>query len=459
MKNILIFIIAVISVKPFSLAQQVESVVTDINSTFPYNYEEKTRVMEHTNHTSVVFIDSLGSTYIVVGHDFNYANPAVPCAPFYKKELPTGLVISDMKHITNPFWFCGSENGYGIYGRLTLTSNYYSIYSMHIFSVLAVNNLKKFSIATNMSDSLHQRIFAIGEISNQSTIQPCIVELDVQGQGYTGFEPYIYAKTDILEPIDDIDLVNNIVVVATRDMNAPSPIVTLRFSDIETMLTGVEIDYKWQFVLSSQDHVRGKVHIVNINNKFIEVCYTKFNDSSNRYTLCLHRINLNDLMNGITNSIISQEIDIDIGEEIFDITYDAQREVLILLLDKDNISSVFLHTLPNETLTYGAIRLASPNGDRFFSIDTVQHFYALADRMYEAWGGTKRFMQAYSYNGSIEKSCYLDTELRVSIVYPIKIKKLYEPLERFIGTRTYLSNQNPWEPLPVDRECYKYTTK
>ena len=434
---------------PFVCTAQISSLKYNISSSFPDVIESKTRVLEHSSHNSFVFIDTLDTTYICHNPDL-YLDPYTNLFYFYKKRLPLKIEISDMENVFHSAWYCGSINNEGVYGEIYWNSNYYITQRVHIFKLPEVNNLRKFTIATQMIDPQQRRLFAIGETYPSGKLQSYIMECETQGS--QAFGTYNYAQMSDSEFVDDVALVEDNVVFATRDYRSRFSKVNLRISNVEQMLAGSEIDKQWRFQLEYYEHVYGRVFITHLNSTDIGVCYIKYNEKQDVYILCIHKININDLYSNIT-TFISQEIVIPKGEEILDIKFDDNKEVLIVLLDKDNIQSIFIHATPYNLLAPGFLCLESTDEERFFSLDTIQPHYLIPDRMYEAWGGNKCFIQRFTTDGEIQGSCFPYYKRYVNNAL-IKILKEPSPLDRLNGYRLFDFEELPWQQDIESRECF-----
>ena len=242
------------------------------------------------------------------------------------------------------------------------------------------------------------------------------------------------------------------MVFTTRDIVSNFVYVNLRVLNILNGLSNSLIDAKWRFVLPANEAVYGNVYIEYLEEGCFEVCYIKYT-YNDEYVLCLHCINLNDMLAGVNNNIVSQEISIEKGEFIQDIVYDRVEKVLIVMMDKDEDHSVFLHTLPLANYSYPAIRLESAIYDRYFSIDTMASFIFNPGRKYQAWGGTKCFEQEFTTNGVVLESCIPFVEVKARCVDPIKIEKIDDPLDRNVGTRFLIWDHKETEVGAIFSNC------
>lgn len=124
------------------------------------------------------------------------------------------------------------------------------------------------------------------------------------------------------------------------------------------------------------------------------------------------------------------------------------------MLDKEENHSVFLHTVPKMNISYPVVRLESDEGDRYFSIDTMASYNFNPGRKYQAWGGTKCFVQEFTTNGEVPASCIPIKEVKAICVSPIKIVKIDDPLTRSVGTRNLMWEYNEPETGAVYSNCY-----
>lgn len=309
---------------------------------------------------------------------------------------------------------------------------------IYMFFYPDMDRIEKLTVDYDIANPNYRAVFAIGVThpENSSMEQTHIMVLENSAMGIGEFGAYPFATPDIKEHIDDLALVDDYIVYATRDSRDDHSMVNLRLSKTSNILLSTEIDMQWQFVLGAGEVVYGKVFVIQLRNYFFEVCYVKYVPATNCYVLCLHRIFLYDLLNGI-NSAVSQEIPVERGELIQDITYELEKEVLVVLLDKDENSSVFLHTNPNKMTPYSTVRLETRALERYFSIDTVNHIYMGPNPMYQAWGGNRRFMQSFTTMGAIGPTCLDYSTVMALVVNPIKIIQDKVPLVRDEGTRNY----------------------
>ncbi len=306
-------------------------------------------------------------------------------------------------------------------------------------------------MASQMNDPYQRRMFAIGESYQSDITQTYILELDVQGTSVSGFGPFNYAKMLDKETVDDVALVNEMVVFSTRDHNSTSSKVNLRISNVENMLTGSEIDVQWRLRLHSYESVCGRVFVTHLNDKDVCVSYIKYNDNTGEYYMCLNRINLDEIFDSYYRYPI-QEMLIPKGEEILDIKYDENKKVLVLLLDKENRQSVFIQALPYLTEAYGATRIETEEGERYFSIDTLQEYYPVFNHSYEAWGGNKCFIQSYADDGTVINSCYPFYKQDVLLLEGY-LKTATRTLPRGIENRYFEFEEIPMVQSTGLREC------
>lgn len=438
-----------------NLFAQEESIKTNVGSIFPVTIEENTRVMDYMNNFALTFINAMGTPYLLDREEYAYVGTS-PILVVNMFPLPSGLNISELRKKSVVPWFCGEWSGMGLYGRMFLNLNYIQTpNSYFLFTLPDMNNLRKFAIATNMVDPYHQRMFAIGE-TNSAPPNTHIVELELQGTGISELSPYVYAPLDSQEYLDDMEIVAEYVVFATRDYRANRSRINLRLSQVENVLAGTDIDSQWQLLYGEARSVIGKVFITRLDNNAIKdfgISYIAYDNLIGQYYLYIHKLSLGDVFsNG--NTVVSQRMVIPKGEEIVDIKYDDVNEVLIVLLEKENICSVFLHTCPYKTTNYSAVRLESSSEEKYYSIDTLKTLYSGAERQYVAWGGNKSLTQKFHYGGSVDSSCLSQSELNVEIVNPIMFKERKDTLVRHMGIRNRYVNNDIWMYDYENRDCY-----
>lgn len=451
MKRIILVISILLCCITVSYGQAI-SVKASVAPIFPNVHEEETKVLKFIGPFSMIYIDSLDSTFLCETRDFNYFNAIY--SAFMKCPIPNNSKISDM-YTPNYYtvWLCGKDglSGKGLYAFLDPSnlSMYPQTFSMYYLPDM--HELNKLILANIGTYPFDLRMFAIGttEIDHNRHI----LDLNVMGSGYSPTLPYNYATVGSNEYLDDLELVEAYVVFATRDVGPNSINVNLRVMDIWNGLSNTDIDTRWSFMMSADETVYGKVFVEDLGESYFEVCYIKYSEK-NGYVLCMHRINLVDMLFGI-NTIISQEIPVKKGEFIQDIVYDRVERVLIFLMDNNMLNSTFIHTVPEKNYNYSAVRLDTPINDRYFSIDTMASYSSNPGRMYQAWGGTRCFEQKFATDGMIMESCIPYDEIKVNYVDPIKIEKITDPLTRNVGDRYFYFEQKSLESNVIWSNCFE----
>lgn len=449
MKRILL-IISVLSCSVTSVFGQLISVKADASPIFPHVFEEKTKVVKYVGPYSILYFDSLDTTYMCEIRDFNYY--ILNYTLMSRWRLPFQAKISDMYTPNNSYvWYGGKDffGGNGIYGWMSPSNSFYPATSLvRACSLYDMDELKEIAVINNGSGIPDFRMFAIG-----STLQDHNTHVIDLGDPTLYTLSYNYATVNSYEYLDNLEIVEGHVVFTTRDIVSNSVYINLRVLDVLNGLSNSLIDAKWRFILPTNEDVYGNVYIEYLEEGCFEVCYIKYNYNDG-YVLCLHRINLDDMMAGVNNSIISQEISIKKGEFIQDIVYDSVEKVLIVMMDKDKNHSVFLHTVPKKTVNYPVIRLESDYGDRYFSIDTMASYSYSPGRMYQAWGGTKCFEQRFATEGLVLDSCIPFEEVKAICVDPVRIEEINDPLTRSVGTRSLNWDYKDTETGGVYSNCF-----
>ncbi len=455
MKNKSLITIVLIAIS-FSSSAQYFSIKSNVSSYFPNTFEEHTRVMYYHDDYALTFIDSLGAPYIIARLPYVYLG-LTPTLVHFKMPLPNRLVFSEMKKVNVTPWFCGSQNGNGVYGRIS--TNIYNLFSptnVTWAKLSDMNNLKRHEYIRQMLDPYHRRVYAIGE-TNTPQYRTHIVELEILGINIHENDPYLYATAHEKEYFNDLKLIADHIIYTTRDDRRDNYPVNLRLSQIENVLAGTEIDTQWQFNLdTTMESVIGEVFITRLETggPFFEVSYIKYNSRIDKYILCMHKIILDDLLNLVCNTIVSQELVIPKGEEILDIKCDETYQVLFVLMQKDDNRSVFYHTSPYKNNNYMAVRLESSAGEKYYSIDTLMASFFSTDPYYVAWGGNKTITQEFTTDGAIHQSCLSSSEEEVTIVEPIKITKKIDRLVRNVGRRDLFYEDHDWTYSLETRDCY-----
>ena len=450
----LLFIISILLQFTTSVYGQIISLKADVSPAFTTVYEDQTKVLKYVGPFTVLYFDSLGSRFMCELQDFNYYNSSY--AIFNKWPIPFNLKISDMYTPNyNYVWFCGKigNSGNGMYGWIN--PNFSLLYSqyMYAYSLSDMTELKKMTMANIGTNPPDLRMFAIGTTSPGHNTHI----LDLYHLSNPSL-PYNYATVNSNEYLDNLELVGDRVVFATRDIDPNNTYVNLRVMETTNGLSNSSIDTKWRFLLPTDVDIYGDVFLKYLENDWFEVCYIKYSFKDG-YVLCLHRIVLGDMLSGVNNTMICQEIPLEKGEFIQDLVYDRVERVLVLLMDKDNNHSVFLHTLPDNTVNYPVIRLESDIDDRYFSIDTLNSYSYCPARMYQAWGGIKCFEQRIGTGGSILNTCIHQNETKATSVDPIVIEGISNTLPRNVGSRTLYQDNEKQNLSGTISNCFIDETK
>lgn len=456
MKNKSLIIFALTAISSVSSAQ-VYSEKSNVNSVIPNTVDYHTRVMDYKDNIALTYIDSMGNPFLVNRYTYAYLGLS-PSLLLDYLHLPSGLIISEMEKRSLTPWFSGSLNGKGVYGRFTLSQigstspNFY-----HILRLPDMSNVKSLEITPYiMLDPIHRRVFAIGETSFL-LYRTHIIELEITGSNNIHeTDPYLYGTPNSNEFFDDLKLIDDYVIYTTRDFRSDKNPVNLRMSQIENVLTGNQIDFQWQILFDSTESVYGKVFITRLDESIgpeFEVSYIKYNNKNDNYLLCMHKFNLADLLNGIFSTIVSQEIVISKGKEIVDIKYDNTHQVLLLLLNKNENQSFFIHASPYKKSNYAATQLKAPEGDVYYSIDTLMNLWTSPGRYYVAWGGNKTFTQQFLTGGTIQQTCLTPSEVFVNRK-KTTISIARDVLTRHNGTRDVTTGEEYWMFDYENRDCY-----
>lgn len=355
------------------------------------------------------------STYYMRYNDSSYF-----CSILYPNTVPTMMmsnkilmpqdfVVTDMKKFYYYQGFIGSYQGVGMFGRAV--SYYYTAgNSIFIFKLPAVDVLTR--IATHAvifeEDKLVKaKAFATGEKAiGQNAIQSYLLEFIADGVGETG--PYLYAPlyynsvTREKETADDVIIIDNKVIFATRDTRTTHAPVNLRISDTTSALTHSEIGTQWQLWLPASQKVISELRLLYLDHDdYFVLAYIVFDQNSNAYYLCTNRIKLSDLLS-LNNTIVSHKIKI--GSEcinLVDAIYETNANTMVILLNGNNMSELY-HIDPYSSSSSTTIVLDYPDGN-LYSIDTVGDHENID--MYVAMGDSTFFSQDISNGIAIDYSC------------------------------------------------------
>ena len=450
MKRIFVLTIIALVQCEVSMQGQVISVKADFSTVFPSVYKEKTKVVKGFGGYSLVYLDSLGSTSICVTPDFNYSY--FIGSSLDKRQIPYNSTISDL-YKNFYIWFGGKYGltGEGMYGWIIPTV-YPTIQQFHMFYLSEIDEVKEIAVANIGNTPPILRMFAIG--ATEPNRNRHIMELDVVVPGVSPTSPYQYATVNAGEYLDKIAIVDDYVVYTTRVINNGCTSANLRVMTTVNGLSDPLIDNRWQILQSPDETICGKVFVTYLEDRYFEVCYIKYLHDLNKYVLCLNRIKLDEMLIGVNTSTISQEIQVGSEESIQDIVYDPHEHVMVLLLEKEGDRSVFLHTEPNLTVNYYAVRLESAINECYYSIDTMATYTYNPARMYQAWGGTKCFEQRFATVGTISESCIPYEKINVKSVDPIKTNGIDDELPREVGKRNIWGQDQETEHFIFQSNCF-----
>ncbi len=238
-----------------------------------------------------------------------------------------------------------------------------------------------------------------------------------------------------MEIVDDVIIVEDYVVFATRDYRPTSLPVNLRISDTNDVLGNSDIDNQWRFYLYDYESIASEVRLLLLNKYEFVLAYIVYNSKYDNYHLCTHKINLSDFLQGV-NTIISHEVEIDKRcSNLVDLIYEPDVQTMVILLNGEKVSELY-HADPFLTTTSTIYKL-DHRGKSLYSIDTIGNYYLLNSDMYVAIGDSTLFYQDISNGSVIEESCLTITPVRYILQDQPEIEFVNDPLERYQDFRNY----------------------
>lgn len=388
------------------------------------------------------------SSYYCIMH---YPVIALPSPNSTKIQIPQDFVITDFKELWYRSAFIGSYQGVGMYGW----AGYYNyapqpINFFQLIKLPAVDQLTRtayYMVSNgeydfNKACSIGDRRVSFG-VSRQSYILDYFVDVGSQ------MGPYYYAplaydpSTGEQEIADDVIIIDNYVVVATRDSRSDHAPVNLRISDTSELLSAnPEIDFQWQFLLPSYENVVSEIRMIPIKKDIFVLAYTIFDDIRSDYFLCTHLISLYDFLSGY-NTIVSHEISsVKQCPNLIEMVYEPDVNTMIILLNGNEKSELY-HVDPITATSTIASKLDYPNG-LLHSLDVIQQYFSSNADKYMAMGDSVLFFQDISNGINIDYSCLQISPVKYFLVDPPSIDLFLDPLERYSDQKTYAQiSKNP----------------
>ena len=383
------------------------------------------------------------STYYIRYNDSAYLGNTVYVTAYYtpistKLTLAQDFVITDFKKFYSNLGFIGSFGGTGMYGW-AVSTNHPTSNQFYIFKLPEIKRLTRIEtiLASNQSIGFQVKAFAIGDKSEVASDGPtisCILEFYARGNG--AFMPYYYAPLAI-DPVtyhqeiaDDVTIIDDYVIYATRDTRDAHSMVNLRISDTNQVLQNTSIDSQWRFAVPNYHKVVSelRLHPLNDGNGEFILAYVVQDTQTVKYYLCTHKIKLSDLFAGY-NTVVYSLIPID--EEctnLVDVIYEPDVYTLVFLLNGSGESRL-CHVEPYST-GYPATILDYPDGE-LTSIDTIGSYPSANLDMYVAAGGDRFFSQDISSGIAIDRTCLTLKKREIKQLDPLVVKKSYDPISRF----------------------------
>ena len=440
MKNKTLFVIFLVAFASNTVTAQIISVRATMSPSNSTLIGSESCIGFHYDNRSSYYMRYNDTSYLCCA-----LNTAItlPAPSSLKISMPQDFIISDFKKFRNFQGFIGSYEGSGMFGLIynidILTTNL----TIQTFKLPAVDRLNRIDVgfSSYYSSGTHYmtKAFSIGEKSIPSTYfsQSYLLEFYAEGCGYYDSYKYVPLACDPLtgagERADDVIIVDDYVIFATRDTRTGHEPINLRISDTSDVIGNSEIDYQWQLILPKEEHPVGKLRLIPLDDDTFILAYVIYNEIGDNYHLYVHRIALQDIFSG-TNSIISHEIKIQKEcSEMIDVIYEPNVNTMVLLLNGERESSLY-HINPYSNTNDQAYRLDYQNGS-FYSLDTIGDYTGVNLDMYYAIGGNDIFFQDISGGFVIDQSCLPITRLPSNLRDCPKIIKFYDPIESGSGDR------------------------
>lgn len=414
---------------------------------------DATRVGYHADNWYTYYMRYNDSSYFCCDI---YDALGMPIPGSLKIPMDQDFVITDFKIIRSRPGFIGSYGGVGMYGW----ANSYNIVYNDDFQTTklpVVDCLNRITIIRPPAgvSPARTKACAIGEKYGPGLPQSFILEFYPIGDGST--EPYRYIPmpydfaTGELEVADDVITFGKYVIFATQDTRTNHAPINLRISDTNNVLFNTSIDSQWQILLPSHDNVIGKIRMVPIGPRNFVLSYVKYDSDDNNYFLCIHKINLPDLISGL-NAIVSHEVKImkDCCNMV-DVIYEPDVNAMMILLNGGDRSEIY-HADPYSTLSTYVYKLNYSNGN-LYSIDTAGNYSTWNGDRYIAVGDNRFFGQDISGGYQIENSCYEIIRENSILKDPPRVALLKEQLSRYTDTKIFVGWQDNDVPFDGLQTC------
>ena len=390
----------------------------------------------HDNNWSTYFMRYNDTTFFCSTNYSTVMTTPTSC----KVPMPNTLIINDFKVFYGYQGFIGSFQGVGMFG-LAYTYNSMNTNYFDFIKLPAVDQLNRIAVILKPYSSGHPaqlKAFAIGDkVLSKGPKQSYLLEFYAQGNGF--MDPYSYAPlafdhiTEKQEIADDVIIVGERVVFATRDTRSRHAPVNLRITDTNNFLSNPNIDIQWQIWLPSNQKICSELRLLHLHHDYFILAYIIYDTQVGKYYLCTNKIKLNDFL-CLNNTIVSHKILIG-GDctNLVDIVYEPDVNTLVLLLNGNDQSELY-HTDPYSTTSTYTTKLYYPDGN-LYSIDTIGDYPYLYHNIYVAMGDNRFFSQNVSYGTSIFESCLNITKLEMLMQKPPVIEKIEDPVARYTDSK------------------------
>lgn len=366
----------------------------------------------------------------------------------YKIPLPQDFVIKDFKRFRYYQGFIGSYQGVGMLGRAMIYNSPTNNNQIRFFQFPAIScfNRVAIGIVSGVNIPTETQAFAIGERLNPGYPSQSFI-LEFYAENSPMFYRYAPLAYDMIsgeqEIADDVILLGEKVVYATRDTRQGHAAVNLRIADTHNVLLNGDIDSQWPIYLPPYEVLIGNIRLLALNEKDFVLAYIVYNTENYKYFLCVNKIYLPEFL-AQNNAIVTHEIPIDpLCLSLIDLVYEPVVNTMVALLN-GNKRSVFYHVDPFATSTTPVCRLDYPNGE-LYSIDTLRDSYTSPIAMYVAMGDDKIFCQNISSGINVVASCLKYNMIDVPLVPSPGYRKTEDPIDRFLDNREY---------VPIDEDAH-----
>lgn len=443
-KYVLLSLIYFLFLLPSNIEAQIwssETVYSPTTSSTSILNNAATRIGYHLNNWSTYYMQYNDSSYFCSFHDVSLMSTL---SPTYKIPMPQDILITYFGRARGYQGFVGSYKDTGMYGR-TLGYNSTSYDNLiQIFRLSAVDCLQRFAArVTPLGDNWgNTKMLAVAEKARASNFpnQSFLVELYTDNPPYG---PYFYAplyydhEVGEQEVADDIIIVDNYAIFATRDSRHNHAYVNLRIADTHNVLLSSDIDYQWQFQLRPYESVKSQIRLCPLEKDVFIMAYIVHDSERESLYLRVHKIILLDFLSGNNTIETHERLLGGRNYSLEDIIYDPVVKTMVILLNANERSELY-QINPYFPAGPSAFRLDYPYGN-LYSLDTIrENAFTSPISMYVAAGGDRFFCQDISYGFAPTISCLNFEEIEFPKRISPEITRIYDPIECFTDNKAYV---------------------